>query len=58
MGFLRIRLSAIDWSVTRARKGAQSCRVSPLTLRDNFRVLVRGQSTLALLLIDLEGVVP
>ena len=46
-----------DWSDTWARKKAQLNRASPLTLRDNFRVLVRDQSTLALLLIDLEGVV-
>ena len=58
MGFLYMRLQGVvDWSGTWARKEAQLNRASPLTLRDNFRVLVHDQSTLTLLLIDLEGVV-
>jgi len=51
MGFLYMGLQVcVDWSGTWARKEAQLCRVSPYSQRQ-FRVLVRDQSTLALILL-------
>jgi hypothetical protein len=51
MGFLYMGLQVcVDWSGTWARKEAQLCRASPYSQRQ-FRVLVRDQSTLALILL-------